>query len=269
MLSSDRILTTHVGSLPRPQALLELITAKEQGLPVDAAAFEARSAAAVAEVVQQQVASGIDIVSDGEMSKSSYTFYVRHRVTGIGMNKEAAEKGRDIMIGRDQIEHPDFAARNANFRGRRFPGLHRPGELCRPRPARARSGASGRRGEDGEADRGVHDRALARHPHALRHRYLLPQRGRLCRSARGGHEDGIRGDRARGVHSADRLSRSRLGAQQPVPRQDRCGIPAHRPAQCRGAQPCDRLDPARRDATPHLLGQLRGSRTPTTFPWQK
>ena len=121
MLSSDRILTTHVGSLPRPQALLELITAKEQGLPVDAAAFEARSAAAVAEVVQQQVASGIDIVSDGEMSKSSYTFYVRHRVTGIGMNKEAAEKGRDIMIGRDQIEHPDFAARNANFRGVDFP----------------------------------------------------------------------------------------------------------------------------------------------------
>jgi 5-methyltetrahydropteroyltriglutamate--homocysteine methyltransferase len=120
-LSSDRILTTHVGSLPRPQPLLELLMAKEQGHPVNATAFEARSAAAAMESVAQQVASGIDIVSDGEMSKSSYTFYVRHRVTGIGMNKEGTERGREIMIGRDQLDHPDYAARHANFRGVDFP----------------------------------------------------------------------------------------------------------------------------------------------------
>jgi 5-methyltetrahydropteroyltriglutamate--homocysteine methyltransferase len=120
--SSERILTTHVGSLPRPPALLDLIQQKEAGRPVDEAAFEKGSAAAVNDIVAQQVASGIDIVSDGEMSKSSYTFYVRHRCSGIGNSAEAAAKGRQIMIGLDQLDHPDYAARSANFRGVDFPG---------------------------------------------------------------------------------------------------------------------------------------------------
>ena len=64
-LSTERILTTHVGSLPRPRSLLDLILAKEVGRLVDAAAFEAQSGTAVAEVVAQQVAAGVDIVSDG------------------------------------------------------------------------------------------------------------------------------------------------------------------------------------------------------------
>jgi 5-methyltetrahydropteroyltriglutamate--homocysteine methyltransferase len=71
-LSTERILTTHVGSLPRPRSLLDLILAKEEGRPLDAAAFEAQSVGAVAEVVAKQVVAGIDIVSDGEMSKLSY-----------------------------------------------------------------------------------------------------------------------------------------------------------------------------------------------------
>ena len=57
--------------------------AKEQGGAVDERSFEAESARAVDETVAQQVASGIDIVSDGEMSKLAYTLYVRHRVTGM------------------------------------------------------------------------------------------------------------------------------------------------------------------------------------------
>ncbi|HXQ53930.1 MAG TPA: cobalamin-independent methionine synthase II family protein [Stellaceae bacterium] len=120
-ISSERILTTHVGSLPRPARLFELIVAKEKGGPVDEAEFDAESARAVADCVAQQIASGIDIVSDGEMSKLSYTFYVRHRVAGIGMDAAAAEKGRQIMIGLDQIEHPDFTARLAAFRDTPFP----------------------------------------------------------------------------------------------------------------------------------------------------
>jgi 5-methyltetrahydropteroyltriglutamate--homocysteine methyltransferase len=120
-ISSDRILTTHVGSLPRPKALFELIMAREQGGAVDARTFEAESARAVAETVAQQVASGIDIVSDGEMSKLAYTLYVRHRVTGMGMSAEAAEKGRQIMIGRDRLDHPDFADRSVNFGNTPFP----------------------------------------------------------------------------------------------------------------------------------------------------
>src|ERR1700756_3380103 len=82
--SSDRILTTHVGSLPRPPDLLALLEAREAGREFDPAAFETRLADAVREVVARQVAAGMDSVCDGEQSKISYTFYVRHRLSGIG-----------------------------------------------------------------------------------------------------------------------------------------------------------------------------------------
>jgi 5-methyltetrahydropteroyltriglutamate--homocysteine methyltransferase len=121
-LSTDRILTTHTGSLPRPAALIDLIVAREKGEPVAAAAFEAQTAKAVNAVVAQQVAAGVDVVSDGEMSKPSETQYIRHRVTGIAPDPRAAEKGRDIMIGRDSLDHPDFAARRAPFGAVPFPG---------------------------------------------------------------------------------------------------------------------------------------------------
>src|SRR5262249_58462881 len=78
-LSTDRILTTHVGSLPRPKPLIDLILGRERGEAVDAKAFEAASAKAVEEVVAKQVGCGVDVVSDGEMSKPSYTMYIRHR----------------------------------------------------------------------------------------------------------------------------------------------------------------------------------------------
>ncbi len=120
--STDRILTTHTGSLPRPKSLIDLILRREKGEAIDAAEFEATTAKAVDEVVAQQVAAGIDIVSDGEMSKPSYTTYIRHRVTGIEPDPRAAEKGRDIMIGRDLLAHPDFADRRRNFAETPFPG---------------------------------------------------------------------------------------------------------------------------------------------------
>src|SRR5690242_12316268 len=120
--SRERILTTHVGSLPRPAALLDLLLAREEGRAVDEADFEARAAEAVDDILRQQIESGIDIVSDGEMSKPSYTMYVRHRLTGIAMSPEAEKKGREIMLGLDQIEHPDFLERMTNFRGIPFPG---------------------------------------------------------------------------------------------------------------------------------------------------
>jgi 5-methyltetrahydropteroyltriglutamate--homocysteine methyltransferase len=120
--SKDRILTTHTGSLPRPTQLVDLILQREQGQAVDAAAFEAAVAKAVDEVVAQQRSAGIDVVSDGEMSKPSYTTYIRHRVSGIEPDPRAAEKGRDIMIGRDLLAHPDFADRRRNFSDAPFPG---------------------------------------------------------------------------------------------------------------------------------------------------
>jgi 5-methyltetrahydropteroyltriglutamate--homocysteine methyltransferase len=62
------------------------------------------------------------VVSDGEMSKPSYTTYIRHRVSGIEPDRRAAEKGRDIMTGRDMLEHPDFAQQRGNFTNVPFPG---------------------------------------------------------------------------------------------------------------------------------------------------
>ena len=120
--SKDRILTTHTGSLPRPKALIELILERDRGGAVDAAIFEEEVARAVNETVAQQVAAGVDVVSDGEMSKPSYATYIRHRVAGIEPDTRAAEKGRNVMIGRDLLAHPDFANRRGNFSDMPFPG---------------------------------------------------------------------------------------------------------------------------------------------------
>ena len=80
---SGRILTTHVGSLPRSKAVTDLVFAAERGEPVDAGAFDAVIGAAVSETVALQVAAGIDLVSDGEMSKISYATYIKDRITGF------------------------------------------------------------------------------------------------------------------------------------------------------------------------------------------
>jgi 5-methyltetrahydropteroyltriglutamate--homocysteine methyltransferase len=120
--STDRILTTHTGSLPRPKPLIDIVLRKERGEAIDAAEFEAKTAKAVEDIVAQQVAAGVDVVSDGEMSKPSYTTYIRHRVEGIAPDPRAAEKGRDIMVGRDLLAHPDFADRRRNFSDSPFPG---------------------------------------------------------------------------------------------------------------------------------------------------
>ncbi len=80
---ADRILTTHVGSLPRPQDVADMLFARVAGQPVDEAAFEAAVARAVGEVVAQQKRAGVDIPSDGEMSKISYATYISERLTGF------------------------------------------------------------------------------------------------------------------------------------------------------------------------------------------
>ncbi len=77
------IQTTHVGSLPRSQEVVDFIFAREHGTPYDADAFDAVMRAAVSETVRKQVAAGIGIVSDGETSKISYATYVKDRYTGF------------------------------------------------------------------------------------------------------------------------------------------------------------------------------------------
>jgi 5-methyltetrahydropteroyltriglutamate--homocysteine methyltransferase len=116
--SIDRILTTHVGSLPRPPDLLQFLEAREAGRAFDQPAFDACLATAVRDIVGRQVASGIDSVCDGELGKISYTFYVRHRLSGI-----TAFRGGDndrppqSAAHRDLLDHPDFMQRLNQARG--------------------------------------------------------------------------------------------------------------------------------------------------------
>ena len=82
--STDRFLTTHTGSLPRPDDLIQMMFAKESGVPVDTQALQARIRQAVAEVVGLQAKAGVDLVNDGEMSKPSYATYIKDRLGGFG-----------------------------------------------------------------------------------------------------------------------------------------------------------------------------------------
>lgn len=105
-----RILTTHVGSLPRPQAVAELLMARERGEPFDPEVFAARTAEAVHELVRRQKEVGIDIVSDGEVAKISYATYVKDRYTGF-----AGDSPRNVPA--DLERYPGFRDRLARQGG--------------------------------------------------------------------------------------------------------------------------------------------------------
>ena len=115
--STNRILTTHVGSLPRPPDLFDMLTVEDQNQPHDAAALEARVTEAVKDVVAKQVACGVDIVSDGDMGKISYTFYVKHRLSNIDPAPPPGAKTPKENANQDVIEHPEFEARITKQRG--------------------------------------------------------------------------------------------------------------------------------------------------------
>src|SRR5215470_1512759 len=102
--STERFLTTHTGSLPRPDDLIRMMFAKEEGVPVDGAALAARVRAAVAEVVLKQVEAGVDIVDDGEMSKPSYATYPKDRLSGF-------EGASHPLQYRDLVDFPGMARR--------------------------------------------------------------------------------------------------------------------------------------------------------------
>jgi 5-methyltetrahydropteroyltriglutamate--homocysteine methyltransferase len=102
--STERILTTHTGSLPRPWDLTTTLEALGAGTMPDPAAFDTRVRSAVAEVVRKQVEVGVDIINDGEQGKVGYSTYVRHRLTGFG--------GESAMPTRaDWADFPEAAAR--------------------------------------------------------------------------------------------------------------------------------------------------------------
>jgi 5-methyltetrahydropteroyltriglutamate--homocysteine methyltransferase len=94
--SSERILVTHVGSLPRSQAVTDVLFARDRGEPADAPAGSTTITEAVREVVRRQVAAGVDVVSDGEMSKISYATYIKDRITGFA-GDTPREPGQDLV----------------------------------------------------------------------------------------------------------------------------------------------------------------------------
>ena len=106
----ERILTTHVGSLPRQQAVVDLLARKESGEACDAGEFDRVMAAAVRDVVARQRASGVDMVSDGEQSKPSYATYIKDRLSGFSGHSKA-------MRGADLDDYPQFLARLMSRRG--------------------------------------------------------------------------------------------------------------------------------------------------------
>ena len=120
--STDRFLTTHTGSLPRPDDLVRMMYAKEEGVPVDGKALAARIRSAVEEVVHKQAGAGVDVVNDGEMSKPSYATYVKDRLNGFGGTG-------NTFVYQDLAEFPNLAKRVFGDPGRsrrKTPGCNAP-----------------------------------------------------------------------------------------------------------------------------------------------
>lgn len=115
---NKRILTTHVGSLPRPQRVVDQLFAQDSGMNYDPAQFERVMADETEAIVSAQVASQVDIVSDGEMSKISYATYIRHRLTGFEIGEMPRATPKDLD------DFPDFKERLAKLGA--TPKYHRP-----------------------------------------------------------------------------------------------------------------------------------------------
>jgi len=102
--STERFLTTHTGSLPRPEDLIRAMYARDEGVPVDPAALERRVASAVEEIVRKQADAGVDVINDGEMSKPSYATYIKDRLSGFGGSG-------NTFVYQDLVDFPNLAKR--------------------------------------------------------------------------------------------------------------------------------------------------------------
>jgi 5-methyltetrahydropteroyltriglutamate--homocysteine methyltransferase len=123
--STDRFLTTHTGSLPRPDDLIQIMFAKEEGVPVDSEALNARVRSAIDEMVRKQSTAGVDIINDGEMSKPSYATYVKDRLSGFGGTGNS-------FVFQDLVAFPKTAERvfaNPGRKVRRTPACNGPIEI--------------------------------------------------------------------------------------------------------------------------------------------
>jgi 5-methyltetrahydropteroyltriglutamate--homocysteine methyltransferase len=115
LYSTERIMTTHAGSLPRPADLRDMVVAKANEAPHDPAALAGRLKLAVAEVVRRQAECGIDCVNDGELSKTNFTDYVRWRIAGYAERPSAGPR-RLSITARDETKFADYFAANPRAR---------------------------------------------------------------------------------------------------------------------------------------------------------
>ncbi len=154
--SRTRFLTTHTGSLPRPEDLIRMMFAKEEGVPVEPHALGARITSAVAEIVRRQRDAGVDVINDGEMSKPSYATYIKDRLNGFGGESQPPPYP-------DLVAYPGLHQKVYGDRGRarrKMPGCNAPISL-RDREAvkvdieNLKAGAAGARGSAGAVDEGA------------------------------------------------------------------------------------------------------------------
>ena len=114
--STERILTTFVGSLARPADLLQMMQAKESGQPYDHQALAGRVRRAVAEVVRRQAEAGVDVVTDGEQGKSGFVTYVSERLAGFEARQARPREG-PWTGSREELAFPEYYHRYAQLRG--------------------------------------------------------------------------------------------------------------------------------------------------------
>jgi 5-methyltetrahydropteroyltriglutamate--homocysteine methyltransferase len=126
--SSDRILTTHAGSLPRAEELRQLIAARAEGKPYDKQALASQLRQGVSEVVRKQIDCGVDSVNDGELSKFNFNVYVRERLSGWEARTfKPGEEPRILSVAaRDVVTFPEYFAKGLGG----FGGKPRPPVIC-------------------------------------------------------------------------------------------------------------------------------------------
>ena len=134
--SSDRILTTHAGSLPRPPDLLALVE-RDGPKAFDSAAAAAQLRGAVADIVRHQADLGIDVIDDGEYGKPSFVSYINERLGGYEIDRKAGPRNQ-WATSREGLSFPEFYSQTHAASTPHPHGLHGPDHLQGPRPAPAR-----------------------------------------------------------------------------------------------------------------------------------
>ena len=256
--STHRILTTHCGSLPRPNDLLEMLMAREQGRLHDMPAFHTRVRAAIGECVRKQRDTGLDIVNDGEWSKPDYSTYDKNRFTGFEGEPTPTDTSRDMLDF--PLSTPPTGVPPAN--------LVRPtcnGPIAWKDFDAVRRDIDNLKAAAGNAEEGLHDGGIARAGGALPGQQLLQVRrgvpGRLADVLK----DEYKAIRDAGFRYSS-IARTWARLEWAVPLTDARGVSQGRRPAPRSAQHGDQRHPARAYAPASLLGQLRGPAPPRHSP---